>query len=89
MPYTKQRMVLTVEDLDDRLPGNTVYDSGSSQTRRDALLGKYLGKLDKRVVRLEEFQLAQALQTGKATISGNGVAMKLIMVEIREILQPL
>lgn len=73
LPYTKQRMVLTVEDLETRLPGQTVYDAGSPRQRMDYLLGQWLGMLKQRITRTEEYQIAQALITGKATISGNGV----------------
>ena len=73
LPYTKQRMTLTEEDLETRLPGQTIYDAGSPTDRRDELVGKWLAELDKRIMRREELQLAQAITTGKATIQGDDV----------------
>ena len=77
LPYTKQRMVLTEEDLETRLPGDTIYDVGSPSERRDELVGKWLAELDKRIVRREELQLAQAITTGKAEIEGNDVSYEI------------
>lgn len=74
IPYTKEKTVLTPEDLETRTPGTTIYQSGSPASRRDALVGRWLRELDNRIVRLEEKQLADALVTGKVTVAGDGVS---------------
>lgn len=74
IPYTRQRKVLTPDDLLLRMPGETVYSAaGSANARKDELMGEYLAELNNRVIRLEELQLAGALRTGTAVISGDGV----------------
>lgn len=73
LPYTKQTMVLTPEDLETRAPGETVYE-GSPQARRDQLQGQWLAMLNNRIGRLEELQLANAISNGTAVITGNGVS---------------
>lgn len=73
MPYTKQRMILTPEDLETRTAGNTVYETGTPATRQAELMGGFLRELDNRIVRLEELQVAEALTSGTCTVLGNGV----------------
>jgi hypothetical protein len=74
MPYTRQRMILTPEDLEERLPGMTIYETGTPDSRRDEAVGGFLRELDQRVIRLEELQVAEALTSGTCTVSGDGVS---------------
>jgi hypothetical protein len=72
LPYTKQRMVLTSENLEKRLPGQTIYSNTSKQQAMAFLVGWWLGELDKRIIRKEEIMLAEALINGTQTISEPG-----------------
>lgn len=74
IPYTKQIMTLTPEDLEIRSPGNTIYESGSPKAKMDQKVGEWLGELDKRIVRLEEYQTAYGLTNGTVVVSGDGLA---------------
>lgn len=74
LPYTRQRITLTPDDLELRLPGNTIYEVGSAGAHLDELMGKYLRDLDDRIIRLEELQLAEAITSGTCTVSGDGVS---------------
>lgn len=74
IPYTYQEKTLTPEDLEIRMPGETVYGSGSPSQRRDELMGEWLAELEDRVIRREELQLAGALREGTVTVDGDGVS---------------
>lgn len=72
IPYTKQRLRIGVEDLENRTPGNTIYESGTPAGRRDELVAKNFSKLEDRIVRLEEIQVSQTLATGTCVVTGRG-----------------
>jgi len=71
-PYLYDEIIYTPSDADQRVPGETIYESdpmGNIDTR----VGDWLNKLRDRCIRREEQQLAEAMQTGKAVISGKDV----------------
>ncbi len=72
-PYMKPLKTLSPSDLGKRLPGNTVYDqSNSPAALASRSIGEKLGEMEVGISRAEEIQAAQALQTGKVTIDGDG-----------------
>ncbi len=73
MPYTAEQIDFTPEDLEVRNPGTTIYSAGSPSTRLNEKIAGWLQDLRGRLARLKEFQMAQALQTGKLTVAGRGV----------------
>jgi hypothetical protein len=72
IPYTKEMMTLTPEDLEIRNPGTTIYASGNPRSTMNRKMGEWLGELDKRIIRLEEVQTAAGLTTGTVVVSGVG-----------------
>lgn len=70
LPYVKERLKLVPEDLELRMPGGTIYESGSPAGRQAQLVGKYFRELDWRLIRLEENQLAEAITSGTCTVVG-------------------
>jgi len=73
IPYTYQEKNFTAADVETRLPGQTVYGAGSPKARLDAKVGGWLQDLRDRNARNMEWQLAQAMQTGKVIVDGKGV----------------
>jgi hypothetical protein len=72
--YVKPKMVITVDDILHRQPGETIYGSEVNQTQRAAAqLAKDLAYLNDCITRREEWMAAQALQTGKIPVVGYGV----------------
>jgi hypothetical protein len=69
-PYSYTEMPYTSEDLDVRSAGSTVYDEVDPAA---SMIARHLGKMDDKLTRLEELQIAQALQTGKITVAGRDV----------------
>ena len=72
-PYVNEQITMTPTDVDTRLPGQTIYE-GSAQNRETVLVNKNLDKLQDRLDRLEEKQVAEILQTGAVTVSGKGTS---------------
>lgn len=70
-PYIYEQFEYKPSDVDLRAPGGTVYDMTDPVA---ALVGEWLDELDRRIVGREEQQLAEALQTGKVTVSGDDCA---------------
>ena len=70
-PYIKEKVIYDEEDADVREPGTTGFDGLASI---DALIARNLDELDIRIVGQEERQLAEALQDGVVTVSGEGVS---------------
>lgn len=72
-PYIKMKMVTTATDILKRSPGETIYDGGKSPSDKAAeQVGKDLLELTNMIIRREEWMAAQALNTGKITVSGEG-----------------
>jgi len=71
LPYTRQVQTFTAADLANRVAGETIYE-GSPSSRADMAVGKFLRKAGNRNDRLREKQLADAIITGKQTVSGKG-----------------
>ena len=72
-PYTYEEIPFTSKDIESRLPGANVYATGAGN-RMDTKVGEWLADLSDRVMRLKEYQVAEALQTGKLTVAGDGVS---------------
>ena len=76
-PHVKPKMVTDAEDLYKRQPGQTVYEGGLTPLQQAGMqLGKDMRELTDMIDRVEELQAAEALRTGKVTISGEGVEME-------------
>lgn len=73
-PYLKEKYVFTSEDTEVRDPGMTIYDGIANI---DAAVMNALNVLRDRFIRVDELQIAQALQTGKITVSGDGVSFEI------------
>lgn len=77
-PYVAEYVSVTPKDLDVRLPGESNYAAGSSKQEVLAKrVGRWLAGLDDRLVRLEEQQLSEALETGKIAVTGKGVGYEI------------
>lgn len=73
-PYIKPKMVTTAEDLLKRQMGQHIYNEGrTGDDYANAQLGKDMAELDEMITRREEWMAAQALQTGKLVVKGDGV----------------
>jgi len=73
-PYVKPKMATTAADILNRDAGNTIYQGNSSPAQRASVqLGKDLLELTQMIIRREEWMAAQALNTGKITVVGEGV----------------
>lgn len=70
-PYVYEQVRYTPSDIDTRDAGSTVYDNNTDIISQ--LMNSALMDLDSRMVRTEERQLAEALQTGVVTVAGKGV----------------
>jgi hypothetical protein len=72
--YVKPKMVTTAEDLLVRQPGELVYQDGLDLQQRAATqLANELTELNDMITRREEWMAAQAVQTGKIIVKGEGV----------------
>jgi hypothetical protein len=71
-PYLKPKRIMTPADLGKRLPGQGIYGAPTPMQVASQNLGRYLAEMDDEIVRAEELQAAQALQTGKLLINGEG-----------------
>lgn len=71
--YVKPKMVDTAHQFLDRQAGETVYSAKSLQDRAGEALTEELATLDEMITRREEWMAAQALTTGKISITGEGV----------------
>jgi hypothetical protein len=68
-PYINEEITYTSRDVDSRMAGQTRYDTSASQVIGSRTAG-WLDELQKRIVRREEQQVAEALRTGKVAVSG-------------------
>jgi len=73
-PYISEEITYTAKDMMDRLPGENSYSGGVPGSRRDAKVAAWLNQLQDRLIRREEQQVAEAIQTGKLVIAGSGVS---------------
>lgn len=71
-PYVYEEFVLTPTDLDERVPDTTVYDYDPADAEAD-VMAEALATLEERLDILEELQITESMQTGKVTVSGDGV----------------
>lgn len=76
IPYVYEEVTFTPEDVNTRLPGNTVYASGAAN-RLDMRVGEWLAELDDRLENLEETQIAEVIQTGKLVVEGKDVSYEI------------
>lgn len=73
-PYTKEKMITTATEFQTRPMGMDMYAGAMTPGEMaQRQLGKDLRTLEERIVRLEEVQAAEAIQTGKVTVSGEGM----------------
>jgi hypothetical protein len=72
-PTVKPMKTMGPEDLGLREPGHTIYEEGDSPaSMASRKVGEYLADMEEAILRAEEIQASQALQTGKVTITGDG-----------------
>lgn len=72
-PYVKPKMVTTAQDFLDREIGNTIYGATDGPMQRaEKQVGADLAELEEMILRREESQAAELLQTGKVTVKGEG-----------------
>ena len=74
IPYLKQKRPFTAQEALMRQPGNTVYQGQTPRSFADMEMGKTLAEFDQMFFRREEWMAAQAMQTGKVVIDGEGVS---------------
>jgi len=73
-PYVAEEIDYTAENVIlERLPGENPINGGSPRARQDALVMGWLNDLQDRLINLQEFQVAEALQTGKLHVIGAAV----------------
>jgi hypothetical protein len=72
-PTVAQKTVLNVQHLQNRLPGEALYEQRSPEEREAILLSKGLSDLDGMLTRREEKMSADALFTGQIHVIGEGV----------------
>jgi len=73
-PYVKPKMVTTAQDFLKRDIGETIYSAGDGPTQRaEKQVAKDLVEMEDMIIRVEEVQASQLLQTGKVTVKGEGV----------------
>lgn len=74
-PYIKEKMPTTSQDFLQRNMGETVYTANDGPTQRaQKQLGKDMAELEDMIVRREETQAAELLDTGIVTIVGDGIS---------------
>ena len=73
-PYIAEEITYTAKDVMDRLPGESPYSGNTPGSRRAKRVADWLADLQDRIIRREEQQIAEALQTGKLAITGDGVS---------------
>lgn len=74
-PYIKPKMVTTAQNFLTRGIGENIYGSSDGpEQRAQAQLGKDLAELEDMILRRQETQAAELLETGKVTITGDGVS---------------
>ena len=71
--YIAPYRVCTAENALDRLPGEALYSSMSPAQRMAQIIADDLLELDKQITRKEEAMAAEALFTGKITVTGEGL----------------
>lgn len=71
-PEVSPDMVTTAEDIDNRLPGQTIYGAPDPNETVRIQLGEDLAELDNMITRREEVMAAEALFTGQITVKGEG-----------------
>ncbi len=73
-PYIKEKMPSTAQDFLSRGIGETIYGANDGpQQRAEKQMGKDLADLQDLIIRREETQASELLQTGKVTIVGDGL----------------
>jgi len=72
-PLIKIKDVTNADQLDVRLPGETVYSGGTPAERAEYLVADQLRSFNDMIARREEWMCAQAMLTGKIPVKGEGV----------------
>lgn len=73
IPYIKLKQKTTAQEALKRRAGRTMYDGQTPASYANKEMGKGLAELDQMIFRREEWMLAQAIQTGKVLVEGEGV----------------
>lgn len=77
-PYIKPKMATTAQDFLSRNMGETVYGANDGPTQRaQRQLAKDLVELEDMIIRREETQAAELLETGKVTVTGDGLSTEI------------
>lgn len=72
-PTQKPTKLITPEDLQNRLPGSTIYDAGEDiQTALSRLIGEKVAENNSEFAFRREWMAAKALFTGTIPVVGNG-----------------
>lgn len=77
IPYTKVKRPTTAQQALNRAPGTTVYNGQSPLDFANREMGKTINEIDQMIFRLEEKMAADALQTGKIQVVGEGVSYEI------------
>lgn len=73
-PYVKPKMVTTAQDFLKRNMNETIYAANDGPMQRaEKQVGKDLAEMEDQIIRVEEVQASQLLQTGKVIVKGEGV----------------
>lgn len=74
VPFLYEAIPFSSEDVKKRMPGQSVYAASDMRAPLlDRRMGEWQAELDARFIRLEEKQIADAMQTGVMVIEGKGV----------------
>lgn len=72
-PYIYEQIPFTSQDVDVRAPGETIYGANAGQSLAKKT-SDWMMKLEERINRREEQQMASALISGTVVVSGAGVS---------------
>jgi hypothetical protein len=73
-PYVFESVPLTASDVDERLPGETVYGSSAQRTAQTSQM-ESLEELNQRLDRLEEKQYVEAITSGTVTVANSSLGI--------------
>lgn len=72
-PLVAPDKVTLASDLNNRLPGESIYSTRTPEERSQEILANDLAELDETITRREEWMCAQAIFTGKIPVVGEGI----------------
>ena len=78
LPYVKILTTVEANDVEQRLPGETIYDLQESPEQRAArILGEDLAEAKGRIVNRKEYMAAQLLNSGVVNCDGDGTELEI------------